>query len=379
MSFKYLVFWCLCGCLVGCANTPNSGVARFYLGDTAFVSLKTSLPAKGEDLIVYNASERVILNSVDNEVFSVPIFNGSVVGKWNVDGAFSGAWIDSLRPNNYTVALEITPVVAEPPCNEERIEVVYKTSLGLLVTEVFCDSVVGTFLTPTGDYRFLSGTISNSTLELNTFDGAHLFYFSATISGDSLTNGVFKSGVHYKEPWVGIKTDNSNPNWSSYQSYDKDCKFGFEATALNGEEVSIDRTWLKGRGKNLLVMDVLGTWCPNCYDEINLLKDLKVKYPQVEFLSLAFERGDKKQALKRIQNFKTEQEISWDILYGGVSKKQLADSVVPFLGGVNSFPTTLFYSLNGEPVIHKGFNGPATPFYSNEIEFYEGVIKRFIE
>ena len=96
-------------------------------------------------------------------------------------------------------------------------------------------------------------------------------------------------------------------------------------------------------------------------------------------MSLAFERGDKKQALKRIQNFKTEQEISWDILYGGVSKKQLADSVVPFLGGVNSFPTTLFYPLNGEPVVHKGFNGPATPFYSNEIEFYEGVIKRFIE
>ena len=126
-------------------------------------------------------------------------------------------------------------------------------------------------------------------------------------------------------------------------------------------------------------MDVLGTWCPNCCDEINLLKELKTKYPKVEFLSLAFERGDKKQALKRIQNFKTEQEISWDILYGGVAKKQLADSVVPFLGGVKSFPTSLFYPLNGDPVVHTGFNGPATPFYSNEVEFYEGVIKQFIE
>ena len=379
MSFKHLVFWCFCACLIGCSDSPNSGVVRFYLGDTTFVSLKTSLPAEGEDLIVYNASERVVLNNVDNDVFSVPIYGGSLVGKWNSDGAFCGTWIDSLRPNNYSVALEITHVVSEPPCNEERVKTVYETSLGLLVTEVFCDSVVGTFLTPTGDYRYLSGTISNKSLVLNTFDGAHLFYFSATISGDSLTNGVFKSGLHYGVSWAGVKTDNLVPGWSSHQPYNKDRVFEFKATALNGKDLIINRTWLEGRGKSLLVMDVFGTWCPNCYDEINLLKELKTKYPQVEFLSLAFERGDKKQALKRIQYFKNEQEISWDILYGGVSKKQLADSVVPFLGGVNSFPTTLFYPLDGDPVVHTGFNGPATPFYSNEVDFYDGVIKQFIE
>ena len=162
---------------------------------------------------------------------------------------------------------------------------------------------------------------------LNTFDGAHLFYFSATISGDSLTNGVFKSGVYYEESWAGFKTDSLIPGWSSHQPYNNDRVFEFKATALNGKEVIINRTWLEGRGKSLLVMDVFGSWCPNCYDEINLLKELKTKYPQVEFLSLAFERGDKKQALKRIQNFKTEQEISWNILYGGVAKKQLAQIV----------------------------------------------------
>ena len=237
MSFKHLVFWCFCACLIGCSDSPNSGVARFYLGDTTCVSLKTSLPAEGEDLIVYNASERVVLNNVDNEVFSVPIYDGSLVGKWNSDGDFCGTWIDSLRPNNYSVALEITPVVSEPPCNEERVKTVYETSLGLLVTEVFCDSVVGTFLTPTGDYRYLNGTISNKSLVLNTFDGAHLFYFSATISGDSLTNGVFKSGVYYEESWAGFKTDSLIPGWSSHQPYNNDRVFEFKATALNGKEV----------------------------------------------------------------------------------------------------------------------------------------------
>ena len=220
MSLKHLVFWCFCACLTGCSNNPNSGVARFYLGDTTFVSLKTSLPEEGEDLVVHNASERVVLNSVDKEVFSVPTYNGSLVGKWNADGNFCGIWVDSLRPNNYSVALEIAPIVAKPPCDEERVKSVYDTSLGLLVTEVFCDSVVGTFLTPTGDYRFLSGTIRDKSLVLNTFDGAHLFYFSATISGDSLTNGVFKSGVHYEESWAGVKTDNLVPDWTI------ECYFG---------------------------------------------------------------------------------------------------------------------------------------------------------
>ena len=123
----------------------------------------------------------------------------------------------------------------------------------------------------------------------------------------------------------------------------------------------------------------LGTWCPNCYDEVRLIKSLKERHEDVLFLSVAFERGDSVSALKRIERFKKEIGISWDVLYGGVASKKQAETVLPFLGGVKSFPTTAFISLDDEVVVHTGFKGPATPFYKEEVVFYENTINGFIE
>ena len=39
--------------------------------------------------------------------------------------------------------------------------------------------VTGTFLTPTGDHRYLEGSYENGLLRLSTFDGAHAFLFQA--------------------------------------------------------------------------------------------------------------------------------------------------------------------------------------------------------
>ena len=46
------------------------------------------------------------------------------------------------------------------------------------------DHVLGTFLTPTGDYRYLEGTYEDGVLRLSTFDGAHAFLFRATAQPD---------------------------------------------------------------------------------------------------------------------------------------------------------------------------------------------------
>ena len=46
------------------------------------------------------------------------------------------------------------------------------------------DSVTGTFLTPTGDYRYLEGNVANGKLQLSTFDGNHAYLFSATKQAD---------------------------------------------------------------------------------------------------------------------------------------------------------------------------------------------------
>ena len=48
------------------------------------------------------------------------------------------------------------------------------------------DVVTGTFRTKTGDYRYLEGVMDGNRLKLSTFDGAHAFLFTATVSDSTL-------------------------------------------------------------------------------------------------------------------------------------------------------------------------------------------------
>lgn len=70
-------------------------------------------------------------------------------------------------------------------------------------------SVTGTFLTPTGDYRYLKGIADGSQLKLSTFDGEHAFLFVATMQADSTLAGQFWSGKTWHEPWTAYKDENA--------------------------------------------------------------------------------------------------------------------------------------------------------------------------
>jgi hypothetical protein len=59
--------------------------------------------------------------------------------------------------------------------------------------------VTGTFLTTTGDYRFLEGTVSGDQLYLSCFDGGHAFLFTAKIADtNTLTDGKFFAGLSWQ-------------------------------------------------------------------------------------------------------------------------------------------------------------------------------------
>jgi len=364
----------------GCNNhtEKSAGFISFYIDDTTLVTLPTSGVLKDKDITIYNGGEDVVLSLVDENTFSVPVFNGSLVGAWREDGSFCGGWTDSLRSPDYFIPLVVVPSKSGEECNETPAEFNYKTTCGLLVAQEFCDSVVGTILTPTGDYRYLSGTIDAGVLRLGAFDGAHLFSFEAEIVGDSLINGWFKSGTHFSEPWGGVKTNKVVPDWSSSQEPNLDKPVTFRALNLDGVEVEIGLNSLEHAGKKLLVVDVLGTWCPNCYDEVRLLKEMNNKYPEVMFVSVAFERLGAAKALERLSQFKANLGLDWEVVYGGKASKALADSVLPFLGGVRSFPTTAFVPLKGQIKVHTGFSGPATKEYENEVDFYTSTIESFL-
>ena len=63
-------------------------------------------------------------------------------------------------------------------------------------------NLAGTFLTATGDYRYLAGTLSGDRLRLSCFDGAHAFLFDARLRDDGSLRGDFWSRDSWHDTWT---------------------------------------------------------------------------------------------------------------------------------------------------------------------------------
>ena len=226
------------------------------------------------------------------------------------------------------------------------------------------NTVTGTFRTETGDYRYLDGVINGDQMQLSTFDGAHAFLFTATVT-DSTLNGAFYSGNHWKEPFTAFKNENFELKAADSLTYLKD---GYETLAFsfpdeNGNLISLTDDRFKDK---VVVVQIMGTWCPNCLDESNYYaqyyKDIKDK--DIEFVALAFEYAKTEEtAFKNIKRLKDRVGINYPIVLAqtGTTSKSKANEKLPMLNHVLSYPTSIFVDKTGKVrKIHTGFNGPAT-------------------
>ena len=64
------------------------------------------------------------------------------------------------------------------------------------------NEVSGTFLTTTGDYRYLAGSFEGRRLRLSVFDGAHAFLFDARLDEDGSLSGDFWSRESWHDTWT---------------------------------------------------------------------------------------------------------------------------------------------------------------------------------
>ena len=374
--------------MLGCATAVNKKgespmyLATFSLDDSTTVDVLVSL--RQDDLVFMNGKERVLMRSVSGGGYSVPVFGGALVGEWMGEGVeriWRGDWVDSLRIKEYRVPLEIAPIKNKIARGGNEENSVWDTDLGKLKMVQKGDSIAATFLTSTGDYRYQAGEINPETsrFKIGNFDGVHLFSFEGTIKQDSITNGVFKSGTHYTTNWSGVRSTTNRVNWSANQEWNPQSNVFIEGVNSGGEREVWTRERLRESGYKVLIVDVMGTWCPNCMDEARLLTELCEDYPEMIVVSMAFERSVGEEALERIADFKEEMRLPWEVLLGGIANKRIADSTLSFMGGVKSFPTTAFIPVEGDPVIHSGFSGPATgESYEEEVVFFRNTIESLI-
>ena len=374
-------FWCaILALLVGVIGCESS--SERHDGDMYVASFATEPPTtvlathSANGWTVRNGAEHILLALNKDGNHRVPVFNGSWSGTW-VGEVWEGVWTDSLRPNNYRVPVRLEPLASAQPTSSARDTTYWDTSEGLLVLEQADDSAWATISTPTGDYRHLAGTLLGNQLILNTFDGSHLFRFNATLREDSLVQGRFLSGTHYRTAFEGVKRASQAHTWTSGCQNVVADKLLFFGTNPTGQAEVWNKDRLRRDGKTGIVVDIMGTWCPNCMDEVRLMVSLADSFPDIQFLTLGYERSTDSAALVRLSEFKREMGMTWPVLLGGRASKTAAAESIPALDSIHSFPTTVFWPVDGEPVVHKGFNGPATgEGYARETAFFRSQLAR---
>ena len=240
----------------------------------------------------------------------------------------------------------------------------------------------GTFLTETGDYRFLDGTIQHDKLYLSCFDGAHAFLFEAKIQPDSTLIGSFRSGKHYKTLWtakVNPDVQLRDPHSLSYIREGYEGKtFSFESP--EGKTVSLSDPRYQGK---VVLIQILGSWCPNCRDESVFLQKYLEEHPDqpVEVIGLSFERyQEPEKAKKSIQTFKKALGLNYEIILAGKADEQETAKALPMLNQVVAYPTLIVADKAGKiRRIHTGFKGPATDEYQSFKQDFASYIKQLLE
>ncbi len=224
----------------------------------------------------------------------------------------------------------------------------------------------GTFLTETGDHRFLEGTVQANKAYLSCFDGSHAFLYEAKILEDGTLIGSFRSGTHYKTLWEAKRNPDfqlANPDQLTFlkPGYEK---FSFAFKNSEGKIISLDDPAYRNKVK---IIQLMGTWCPNCMDETHFLLNYLKENPNPDLvvIGLAFERyDDPAKAMNAIRTYKKRLSIPYDVLHAGSSNKEKAALALPMLNQVLSYPTTIYIDRNDQVRrIHTGFSGPATSQY----------------
>jgi peroxiredoxin len=231
--------------------------------------------------------------------------------------------------------------------------------------------VTGTFLTTTGDYRFLEGTVAGDQLYLSCFDGGHAFLFTAKITdANTLTDGKFFSGLTGTDVWTAVRDENAKlPDAYSLAALKPGYKkLAFNFKDLSGKAVSLEDERFKNK---VVIIQIMGSWCPNCMDETAYMVNYYKKFhPKgVEVVGLAYERTtDFAKSRRTVAQIKDRFDIPYPLLITGyTSNKAETAKSLPMLTKVVGFPTTIIIDKSGDVrKIHTGFSGPGTGHYYTE-------------
>ncbi|RMB60500.1 TlpA family protein disulfide reductase [Dokdonia sinensis] len=381
------IFWfILILSALSCKNEPRTLKSGLWRA-TLEVQDKEQLPfifESKEDgtLVIHNAEERILIDEIkikgDSIRIQAPVFEGFFAGVFDksgqtISGDFIKPSLDRIVPFEmvYGEALRFRESVKNPTQNiSGNWETIFSPESDAdryIAKGIFSQKgniITGTFRTTTGDYRYLEGTMDGNEFKLSTFDGAHAFLFTGSVT-DSTMEGHFYSGNHWKEPFRAKRNENYDLPDAKELTYLKEGydKLEFSFPDASGKMVSLDDERFTGK---VTLVQLLGSWCPNCLEESKFYVDFLKSNPDVdlEVIGLAFEYAlTEDKAWEGITRLKKRLGIDYPILLAqyGDSDKKKAQEKLPMLNHVISYPTTIYIDKKGVVRrIHTGYNGTAT-------------------
>jgi thiol-disulfide isomerase/thioredoxin len=345
-----------------------------------------------------NGEERLKLDEIttagDSTTIRLGVFDAALVVRADGADKLKGTWVKYDGKEPYRVPFAATKseqqyptTTSQPQSFDGTWKVEFKGTDGDVTPAVGVfkqtgADVTGTFLTSTGDYRYLVGQADGNALKLTTFDGSHGFLFTAQKQGTAL-KGDFYSGKSGHETWTATLDPNAKlPDANALTGMkpgQKKLDFKFPSIYEGG---SISPSDPKYKGK-VVVLQVLGSWCPNCMDETNFLAPWYEKNKQrgVEIIGLGYERTtDQAVATRKLLKMKERMNIGYDIAVAGEASAAAASKSLPQLQKVLAFPTTIFLDKKGEVrKIHTGYSGPGTgKYYEQEVAEFNKTIDQLL-
>lgn len=352
-------------------------------------------------LYIINGEERMLVDQIeeqnDSVIISLPFYESSFRVKVSDDGDLHGSWIKKLAERDQVLPFSAdynNPVrfITEKPTKfnvEGRWAVEFssagKNSMAVGEFRQLGSKVTGSFLTNDGDYRFLEGVVSSDSLILSGFDGGFAVLFTAKVnSNNTLTNGKLFSGARGKSDWKATKDENAelDDEYAITRMREGKTSLSFSFEDIDGKKVSISDPRYRNK---IVIIQILGSWCPNCIDETRYLISLYEKYHKqgVEFIALAYERTtDRERSIAALQRLRDRLKIPYTILWTGVTSSDayLTEKTLPEVEKIKVFPTSIVVDHKGTVrTIHTGFSGPGTGMhYEEHKKKYESMLKDLI-
>ena len=346
-----------------------------------------------DEITIMNAEERIPVNEIsysgDSVFIRLPVFKDEIKAKIISKDSIVGLYYHFGSKSKYTMPfyavagknerfnVEIKqPVIDISGRWETTVEPGDSTEYKIIGEfKQNGNKVTGTFLTTAGDHRYLDGIVSGNKMKLSSVDGNHTILITADITKEGkLENGLLIGGPKWRDKWIATKNESFKlPEPESITKVKEGTgMIDFTFADMTGKRISLSDAKYKNKP---VIVQLMGSWCPNCMDETRLFNELYEKYNQkgLQIISLCFESNNFEESKERIERFVKQLGAKYDFLYAGEVGKNINETL-PFIEKLNGYPTTLYVNKEHKIVkVYTGFSGPGTG--KHYVKTKEEVIK----